>query len=281
MHAVKSGLAVTVVSCLALAGFARVGAGDVRFYTDRPHTNSADFRDRCLFLGPVPQRTIDFALPPLGALDPEFFRASAGASVVRVGGAASIEQGVGSLSGNTVWNGTGEGVMPEPARYYHTGFGAPTSIDFTFDPPVRGFGMMTNDLFFWYQGTPAATLEAFDASGASLGFAHSFNQNFEFDYQYFMGVVDSAGRVARVRFTNSGLAGDSVYLTEAWTARGELRCRGDFNNDGFVDFFDYDAFVLCFETGACPPGGDADFNDDGFADFFDYDDFVARFEAGC
>ncbi len=58
-------------------------------------------------------------------------------------------------------------------------------------------------------------------------------------------------------------------------------CRSDFNCDGFTDFFDYDDFVNCFETGACPPGRTADFNGDGFADFFDYDDFVAAFETGC
>ncbi len=54
-------------------------------------------------------------------------------------------------------------------------------------------------------------------------------------------------------------------------------CGADFNNDGFLDFFDYDAFVEAFETGG--PG--TDFNGDGFVDFFDYDDFVLAYEAGC
>jgi hypothetical protein len=58
-------------------------------------------------------------------------------------------------------------------------------------------------------------------------------------------------------------------------------CPADFNSDGFIDFFDYDEFVGCFETGACPGGRTADFNADGFVDFFDYDAFVAAFEAGC
>jgi glucose/arabinose dehydrogenase/PKD repeat protein len=58
-------------------------------------------------------------------------------------------------------------------------------------------------------------------------------------------------------------------------------CPADFNGDGFLDFFDYNDFVACFETGSCPPGRTADFNADGFADFFDYGDFVAAFEAGC
>jgi hypothetical protein len=57
-------------------------------------------------------------------------------------------------------------------------------------------------------------------------------------------------------------------------------CPADFNADGFLDFFDYDAFVACFE-GSGTPGCGADFNDDGFADFFDYDAFVAAFEVGC
>jgi hypothetical protein len=58
-------------------------------------------------------------------------------------------------------------------------------------------------------------------------------------------------------------------------------CPADFNADGFLDFFDYDAYVECFEGAACPAGQDADFNADGFTDFFDYDAFVLAFETGC
>jgi len=58
-------------------------------------------------------------------------------------------------------------------------------------------------------------------------------------------------------------------------------CPADFNGDGFLDFFDYDSFVECFETEVCPPGKTADFNGDQFADFFDYDEFVLAFEVGC
>lgn len=54
-------------------------------------------------------------------------------------------------------------------------------------------------------------------------------------------------------------------------------CSTDFNCDGFLDIFDYDAFVTAFETG----GTGADFNHDGFADIFDYDNFVTAFENGC
>ena len=58
-------------------------------------------------------------------------------------------------------------------------------------------------------------------------------------------------------------------------------CRADFNQDGFVDFFDFSDFVTCFEDGQCPPGTSADYNGDGFADFFDFSDFVTDFETGC
>ena len=56
-----------------------------------------------------------------------------------------------------------------------------------------------------------------------------------------------------------------------------LPCDGDFNNDGFLDFTDFDAFVAAFESGA----SSGDFNKDGFLDFTDFDAFVAAFEAGC
>jgi len=58
-------------------------------------------------------------------------------------------------------------------------------------------------------------------------------------------------------------------------------CGADFNNDRFVDFFDFNDFVDCFEGGTCPVGRSSDYNGDGFVDFFDINDFVADFEAGC
>ncbi|MEK6703219.1 MAG: lectin-like protein [Planctomycetota bacterium] len=58
-------------------------------------------------------------------------------------------------------------------------------------------------------------------------------------------------------------------------------CAPDFDCDGALDFFDYDAFVACFEGTICPPGKTADFDADGTVDFFDYDAFVVAFEEGC
>jgi hypothetical protein len=56
-----------------------------------------------------------------------------------------------------------------------------------------------------------------------------------------------------------------------------IPCFADFDRDGAVDFFDFDAFTLAFET-ALPT---ADVNRDGFLDFFDANDFVTLFELGC
>ncbi|QOI99123.1 MAG: hypothetical protein HRU70_00905 [Phycisphaeraceae bacterium] len=58
-------------------------------------------------------------------------------------------------------------------------------------------------------------------------------------------------------------------------------CPADFNGDGFLDFFDLDAYVECFEGLGCPDGKNADFNGDGFLDFFDLDAYVLAFEEGC
>ncbi len=54
-------------------------------------------------------------------------------------------------------------------------------------------------------------------------------------------------------------------------------CGADFDNSGFVDTDDYDAFVQSFENGT----DDADFDNSGFVDTDDFDAFVQAFESGC
>ncbi|MCC6970085.1 MAG: hypothetical protein IT434_07655 [Phycisphaerales bacterium] len=54
-------------------------------------------------------------------------------------------------------------------------------------------------------------------------------------------------------------------------------CLADFNQDGFVNGDDYDAFAEFFEAGDLG----ADINHDGFVNGDDYDLFAEHFEAGC
>ncbi|QOI99967.1 MAG: hypothetical protein HRU70_05495 [Phycisphaeraceae bacterium] len=58
-------------------------------------------------------------------------------------------------------------------------------------------------------------------------------------------------------------------------------CPADFNEDGFLDFFDVQSFVDCYEGTGCPPDTSADFNDDLFVDFFDFESFSEAFDLGC
>jgi len=56
-----------------------------------------------------------------------------------------------------------------------------------------------------------------------------------------------------------------------------LACAADFDQDGFLTFEDFDAFVSAFEAGESR----ADFTSDGFLTYEDFDAFVNAFEAGC
>ncbi len=93
------------------------------------------------------------------------------------------------------------------------------------------------------------------------------------------GVLDLASECFGYDF---GVCPDPLNASNGfWITGGGSGCAADFDGDGFVDFFDFDAYVACFEGGACPPGKTADFDGDGFVDFFDFDAFVAAFETGC
>ncbi len=114
---------------------------------------------------------------------------------------------------------------------------------------------------------------------------HSFFETIGSNFFDVSGTLDAGEYELRV-FAEAAVSAGSFFNSVGASYAVDLRirqsaCPADFNGDGFVDFFDFDDFVACFEGLACPPGQDADFNDDGFADFFDYDDFVAAFENGC
>jgi len=99
-------------------------------------------------------------------------------------------------------------------------------------------------------------------------------------------LANPSAATATLTLTNVGPADEASYDCVVTNACGSLTsnpatltvCAADFTCDGFVDGFDYDAFVTAFEAGE---GLAADFNNDGFVDGFDYDDFVTAFELGC
>lgn len=120
---------------------------------------------------------------------------------------------------------------------------------------------------------------------AELGLAGGVSQIGSF-YGVMFGETQSGSDEARIPYLSESGELMMTVETQAGSSMVGLRvtapgCSTDFNNDGFTDFFDYDAFVTCFEGGACPDGRSSDFNNDDFDDFFDYADFVASFESGC
>lgn len=74
---------------------------------------------------------------------------------------------------------------------------------------------------------------------------------------------------------------DGIIDTCIETNEGDFFCIADFNYDSFIDQFDYNDFIACFECQSCPILRDADVNFDTFVDFFDYEAFVVYFETGC
>ena len=114
------------------------------------------------------------------------------------------------------------------------------------------------------------TLQAFDIAGVMLGSLTLQDADPE-------PLRITAPGIHRARFFSSS---STIGFDDLRFDTPSDPCRADFNRDGFLDFFDYDTFVQCFETDICE-GGSADFNRDGFVDFFDYDEFVLAFETGC
>ena len=146
-------------------------------------------------------------------------------------------------------------------------------IVFTFDPPAASVGFSLEDYEFdarmIINGRDVGRLETLTGLPYSSRGRNGYIR------------IDGPGQaiISTIRLANGRVGGvGDAYGIDHLGVRG---CGGDFNGDGFLDFFDYDDFVRCFETSECPPGQTSDFNGDGFTDFFDYDDYVAAFETGC
>lgn len=90
-------------------------------------------------------------------------------------------------------------------------------------------------------------------------------------------IVVRAGRGCGVADFEVRAIGQERTVTLMPTPRLELGSPADANDDGFVDFFDYDDFVARYE--AADPSADED--GDGAVTLGDYEAFVRAFEQGC
>jgi len=104
-------------------------------------------------------------------------------------------------------------------------------------------------------------------------------------------IIAGAGKAYRVITPGSAACGtDSIVfnvttpngtsanatVTIVYTNPAKL-CDTDFNNDGFLNGDDFDAFASAFENADQA----ADFNNDCFVNGDDFDAFASRFEQGC
>lgn len=158
-----------------------------------------------------------------------------------------------------------EGELRIPARSVVGGSQAPNEFSWVLEF-ARPYQYRGGPLVFTLRTTADSTFHSFDAwSAADPGFGTSMRALF----------------AVGVNATTATAPTTDVLVSRVYFTPGELVCRADFDGDGFLDLFDFDAFVGCFENGACPPDTTADYDGDGFIDLFDYDLFVADFEQGC
>jgi hypothetical protein len=116
----------------------------------------------------------------------------------------------------------------------------------------------------------------------ALDWYNTFDADFTYNASIPGYELDPTRTLERSNFIDTFFFGGDPYASYYTQLFGSiLGCPADFNGDGFVDFFDYDDYVRCFEGGTCPRGRTADINGDAFVDFFDYDDFAQAFEVGC
>jgi len=89
--------------------------------------------------------------------------------------------------------------------------------------------------------------------------------------------IDGNARRIDVAFVSDTGVGPAPVIDRGAFEFQYAPCVADFNNDGFVDGDDYDAFADAFEAGNIA----ADLNNDGFVNGDDYDLFASAFESGC
>ncbi len=199
--------------------------------------------------------------------------------------------GVVMNSEDTIYQGTGQGTLPgcvtvEPIS--RDGYAQRTTLSI----PAHGMLLLQAEPEYATVAltqTPSGTL----CAGASTTMIVSATGFGPFTYQWKrdgVALANEPGHIAgattsTLNLTNINPADAGEYTCvvsrsciDAVSPVATLSmCAADFNCDGFLDFTDFDEFVIAFESGAV----NGDFNGDGFLDFTDFDAFVGAFEAGC
>jgi hypothetical protein len=164
---------------------------------------------------------------------------------------------------------------PVRARYTLTISGVPEVIDS--QPQVSYIAWLGPCLSSGQSGPGSVSQTCDHVVGQSISFIGYFGVSLNAGSITGFGPINSSiAANLEARWTIEVLTPGARIVSCAGASYGD--CPADFNGDGFLDFFDYDAFVGAFEAGV---GLEADFNEDGFVDFFDYDAYVGAFEAGC
>jgi sulfatase modifying factor 1 len=193
------------------------------------------------------------------------------------------------MAANTIVRNLGwRWAVTSPSEWYKAAYHQPASLGGDSDDywlyPTSGNAIATTDAN--YSGSGIGNTVGVGAFAANYYGAFDMAGNvWEWDEE----IVDNDSRGIRggaFNTVSAGLRSDNrnVNLPAAnimfigfRVSRSVSSCASDFNDDGFLDFTDFDDFVTAFESG--DPA--SDFNNDGFLDFTDFDAFVAAFETGC
>ncbi|GMV26016.1 MAG: hypothetical protein AMXMBFR58_20470 [Phycisphaerae bacterium] len=132
---------------------------------------------------------------------------------------------------------------------------------------------------FRYEGTVTEytdrTSELAPGSGLVIGDITSFGEDYYGEiYICDQGSTASNGEIYKIVPRVTPLDTNKNGIPNTCEPAG---CPADFDNSGFVDTDDYDAFVLAFEAG----DESTDVDGTGFVDTDDFDAFVVAFENGC
>lgn len=205
---------LTRISVMAFAivvpASARGGYNLPEFFVANPHTNSADWTSAVAQAGGLVNSSVDFQAMSTGTLDSTFYaqgKHNVGVTLqASIGTFNQILNGPGPGQGNTSGPvSTGEGKAPAGNYLESDSPGAATgsSLTMTFSRPVMAVGLFTIDYFGIDPATNSLTLSVYGTDGALLGSATAVRENFQSNYLYFMGFVDTSAAIGEAVLTRS------------------------------------------------------------------------------